>query len=128
MTIYVQFSDETETKIIMTFAGPQNPEYWNNLGEVEENDPRYLEWLNPTPSTGELAAAARLTRDGLLRDICDTGVLMIQRELRMTSDSERITYLNGKLIEVDQYAVALQGIPEQAGFPQTITWPVAPTK
>jgi hypothetical protein len=125
---YVQFSDETQTTIIRVFGSPQDPSWYTNLGEVEDDDPRYLAYLNPQPSTEELAASARKDRDSLLRDICDTAVLMIQRELRMTVDTDRITYLNAKLVEVDEYAVALQNVPEQEGFPQTIVWPVAPTR
>jgi len=82
---------------------------------------------NTSPPSDVLAIAARQIRDGLLRNICDAGVLMIQRELRLTSDPARITYLNAKLQEVDEYAVLLLGVPEQPSFPQTITWPVAPT-
>jgi len=127
-TIYVQFEDETQTKIVTIFGSAQDPEYWSNLGEIQDDDPRYLAYINPQPSTAFLAAAARAERTSLLRDVCDAGVLMIQRELRLTSDPERITYLNGKLVEVDEYAVALQAIPDQPGFPQTIDWPTAPTR
>ena len=44
MTRYVQFSDETEIEIVSVFCGPQDPKIHDNLGEVEEDDPRYLEF------------------------------------------------------------------------------------
>jgi hypothetical protein len=44
MTLYVQFSDSTETEIVSVFCGPQDPEHHSNLGEVEEGDQRYLDF------------------------------------------------------------------------------------
>ncbi len=80
------------------------------------------------PSNAELADSARLTRDSFLRNIYDPRILMAQRALRMASSPEEVAYSEGKIVELDNYAVYLQGIPEQAGFPQAIVWPVAPTK
>lgn len=48
--LYVQFSDETETVIISYFASPQNPEYYDFLGEVEVDDPRYVIFYNSMPN------------------------------------------------------------------------------
>lgn len=45
MTIHVQFEDETEANICTVFCGPQDPEVWANLGEVEQDDPRYVEFM-----------------------------------------------------------------------------------
>ncbi len=44
MTLYVQFSDSTETEIVSVFCGPQDPDIHSNLGEVEGDDPRYLDF------------------------------------------------------------------------------------
>lgn len=44
--IYVNFTDETNTEIAASFASPQSPEVYKFLGEVEENDPRYIEYLS----------------------------------------------------------------------------------
>lgn len=123
--VFVQFSDENESEIIMAFSEAQDPEKWPNIGEVEDDDPRYLAYINPRP---QLAEAARKTRDDLLRSVCDVGVLAIQRELRLGPTIERKTYLNAKLLEIDRYAVALQAVPQQEGFPETIDWPVVPTE
>lgn len=85
-------------------------------------------YVPPAPSDEALAGAARLERENLMRSVCDPGILMAQRTLRMAQTPEEIAYAEGKIIELDAYAFALQNIPDQPGFPQTIIWPVAPTK
>ena len=81
----------------------------------------------PQPSNEELAVSARMLRDKYLRSIYDPGILMAQRALRLASSQEEISYAEGKISELDAYAEALQNIPQQPGFPQTIIWPEAPT-
>lgn len=82
----------------------------------------------PGPSQEELAFQARLNRDQLLKSVYDPGINMALRALRMAGTPEAQSYAEGKIIELDNYAQALEGVPEQQGFPQTIDWPVAPTK
>ena len=124
--MYVQFSDDTHTIIVSVFGNAQDPEIYPNQGEVEEDDPRYLAYINPQPTITELSAAARQQRDILFRTVSDPGTLMAQRALRLATTPEGIAYAQGKLAEMDAYAIALQGIAEQAGFPATINWPIAP--
>lgn len=38
MTVYVQFSDSTKTKIIAVFGSPQDPDNYPNYMEIEESD------------------------------------------------------------------------------------------
>lgn len=78
------------------------------------------------PSTDRLAADVRAKRDNLLSTIYDKGVLIVQRAIRLNGDADG--KLAAKLHDLDEYAVALQNVPEQPGFPQTITWPTAPTE
>lgn len=80
------------------------------------------------PSDEILAENARTMRNQLLRSVYDPGILMAQRALRMASTPEEESYAEGKIIELDNFAEALQDIPDQIGFPQTIDWPVTPTK
>lgn len=73
-------------------------------------------------------SVVRTERDRLLRSVYDPGINMALRALRMTSAPEEQSYAEGKVIELDNYAQALEDIPEQSDFPQTIVWPIAPTK
>lgn len=128
MTKYVQFSDSTHTVVVGVYGGPQ-PEGWHeNYGEVEDDDPRYLAYVEPWNTPAGKAAAARAERDSQLRTIYDPGILMAQRALRLASTPEEVAYAEGKILELDTYAEALAGIPEQPGFPQTVVWPAVPTK
>ena len=74
-----------------------------------------------------LAQTARFERDRQLREIYDRGTQMVRRELEMTEDSIYIDKLKNKLLELHQYAVLLQNVPEQAAFPKTISWPEIPS-
>jgi hypothetical protein len=47
--IHVEFTDETETVIKASYAGPQDPADHPYMGEVEEDDPRYLAFLAQFP-------------------------------------------------------------------------------
>ena len=93
-------------------------------GMTEATDAQIASAKAPTPD--QLATSARSQRDALLSDVYDKGVLMIQRAIRLNGDADGS--LAAKLHALDEYAVALQNVPEQAGFPQTITWPTAPTE
>lgn len=77
-----------------------------------------------------IANDARIKRDTLLSIVYDRGVFMVQRAIRNTdpTNTTQISYLNGKLVELDDYAKLLQDVPDQAGFPMTIAWPEQPTK
>ncbi|AIS96803.1 hypothetical protein BTHA_2670 [Burkholderia thailandensis MSMB59] len=48
-TIYVQFSDSTETSICSYFSNPQDPDVYHNQGEVDLSDPRYKEFYASLP-------------------------------------------------------------------------------
>lgn len=49
MNINVQFSDKTESTITTLFGGPQSPDNFNFLGEVELSDPRYITFYDSLP-------------------------------------------------------------------------------
>jgi hypothetical protein len=44
MKIQVQFKDETKAVIVAAFGCSQDPEVFPNQGEVDNDDPRYLEF------------------------------------------------------------------------------------
>lgn len=91
----------------------------------------FEELLDPIPTgptIDDRKALARLNRDDELKNYYDLGVAMCLRGIRMTTDPEKILYFNAKLAELDIYAVELQAVPEQPGFPDIIDWPSKPTQ
>lgn len=76
-----------------------------------------------------IAGLARTERDRQLREIYDAGTQMIRRELETHPlDPTYESQLLAKRTELHAYARLLQAIPDQAGFPETITWPAIPTE
>lgn len=45
MNVHVKFSDASQTSIVASFCGQQDPVMHENLGEVEKDDPRLLAFL-----------------------------------------------------------------------------------
>lgn len=57
MTVYVQFADDKELDVIATFGSPQNPDDYQNYGEIDDVDPRltdYLKRLDPAAVAPEV--------------------------------------------------------------------------
>lgn len=50
MSLYVQFSDATETVIVSFFACPQDPKVWPNQGSIETNDARWKTYYDSQPT------------------------------------------------------------------------------
>jgi lysine/ornithine N-monooxygenase len=44
MSIYIQFEDETKTKVVSWYTRQPKVDSEPFLGEVEANDPRYMEY------------------------------------------------------------------------------------
>lgn len=116
-----------------------NPEFLLSLVDITGITPMPQPWwlydgtsfIDPAtipPDPEFLASQARAQRDSLLISIYDKGISMALRALRMATTPEQTAYAQGKVIELDLYAEALLAVPEQPGFPQTIVWPVTPTK
>lgn len=57
MKINIQFADSTEQTIVAYFSCPQDPDAWPNQGTVEDNDPRYIAFINPPETLAQKAAA-----------------------------------------------------------------------
>ena len=106
----------------ITGLDPQPEIFWTYDG-VDFSAPVVI-----TPDSAQLANNARLERERQLRATYDPGINMALRALRMASTPEQTAYAEGKIEELDAFAEALIGIPDQPGFPQTIIWPIAPTK
>ena len=65
-TLYVQFSDSTQTAIIATFSSPQDPTVYPNQGTLDSEDPIYLEYINPGYSLAGQEEAIMLAIQGAL--------------------------------------------------------------
>jgi hypothetical protein len=52
-TIFVQFTDSTDSSIMSVFAGPQDPAYFPNQGEMPSDDQRYVTYYNNIPQYPE---------------------------------------------------------------------------
>ncbi|QMV32425.1 hypothetical protein 8G_00031 [Ralstonia phage Hyacinthe] len=46
--IYVQFSDSSQTAVVGVFASPQNANVYANQAQIDDSDPRYLAFVNPS--------------------------------------------------------------------------------
>lgn len=57
-TIYVQFSDNSETTVVSVFGNAQDPAVFPNQGEIADTDSRYLAFLHPAPTPAINATAA----------------------------------------------------------------------
>lgn len=75
--------------------------------------------VDHVPSTEELASAARTQRDAMISDVA-WRYERHARELRLS------LIPTDDLATLDTYMQALADLTKQAGFPDSITWPVAP--
>lgn len=64
--MHVQFTDETQVRIDTVFAGPQDPAYYPNQGEIEDVDPRYLAFMHPELQPEAILKARQYQKDALL--------------------------------------------------------------
>jgi hypothetical protein len=81
----------------------------------------------PAPNTEELAALARAERDRLMREVYDPAMMQLLRRHRTAVTAGADTAeINASIAAWDAYAIALEGVPEQAGFPNEIVWPQEP--
>ena len=79
----------------------------------------FADYVAPTQAELDAATAAqvRSERDNILTTVVDPLVSNPLRWSDLTSD---------KQAEWSQYRTDLLGVPQQAGFPNTITWPTQP--
>lgn len=59
MKVFVQFTDGNKKTIQSTFGNAQDPDVYQNQGEVAESDPRYLAFINP-PAPAEVDPVDKL--------------------------------------------------------------------
>ncbi|WP_063625076.1 tail fiber assembly protein [Paraburkholderia mimosarum] len=106
----VEITDETHRELL-------DGQSAGKIMSVDEQGGAVL--LDPPPPTDEqLAAGARSQRDALLFDT--DWVTTRQSEVKPPPLSQ------AEYFAVLAYRQALRDVPQQAGFPQSINWPVAP--
>lgn len=118
MIVYVRL-DETGTKVVSLFGGPQDPEVYPNLAEIEDDDPRYLAFMSPPPDYLVLAIAERDQR------LAEATIRIAP--LQDAVDLEEATAAEIALLKRwKKYRVDLSRIEQQPGFPTDVVWPVIP--
>lgn len=79
------------------------------------------------PSIEKIAEEVRLKRERLFREIYDPALMLLLR-MQRTSPSAQQAAIASKIEELDAYAILLQDIPSQPGFPTDVIWPIMPSK
>ena len=118
---YVQFSDSQETKIVTVFGCPQDPVYWPNQGTVEDDDPRYLEFLNPQPTPEQLLAEKQAQKSQLLTS-ASIAMTPIYMALQLGDATDDVT-VSAKAWRA--YYVALEAVDITVDSP---AWPTPPSQ
>ena len=80
---------------------------------IKNGDLDVADYVEPTVDVEDLATKIRMQRNNLLK----------QTDYLMMSD---YPISDDRLAKVKIYRQALRDIPEQSGFPRTITWPEKP--
>jgi hypothetical protein len=63
-----------------------------------------------------------------MREVYDPAVMQFLRKRRvLSSASDDVAGIDARLAEWDAYADALEVVPDQPGFPNSIEWPEAPS-
>lgn len=75
----------------------------------------------PAPTTEQLASQARAERDARLSDTN----WLVERH-REEQETGATTLTAQEYTELLAYRQALRDVPQQAGFPETIDWPILP--
>lgn len=119
MNIWVQFSDATQLRITSVFWSPQDPTDWPDLVELQDDDPRYLAFINPQPTQEEILAAKEAKRQLLMNSasIAMTPVFLAL-QLGDATDDETLSAKAWRA-----YYVALQAVDISVDNPE---WPVSP--
>ncbi|SAK88303.1 hypothetical protein AWB77_04770 [Caballeronia fortuita] len=56
MTVFVQFADSTEKRIVSVFGCEQDPSVWPNQGQVGDDDPRLEAFQNGLPDQFDVSS------------------------------------------------------------------------
>ncbi|WP_448647201.1 phage tail protein [Pseudomonas mohnii] len=122
--MFVQFSDESQTKVISIFGCPQDEAVWPNQGEVDEDDPRYLAFHPVLPLAGlsDVEAAGRAWRNVEIARVTwlrDRHRDELELEMETTLTAEQYA-------ELLAYIRDLRDWPQSPEFPAEDSRPVVP--
>ncbi|PVZ56577.1 hypothetical protein C9422_18825 [Pseudomonas sp. B1(2018)] len=131
-TIYVQIIDG---RITAVFWSPQDPEYWPGLVVMEDDDQRYLDFLNPHESIlavqsaklqelTQLAAAQKVALINRISTLNDS----IELEMATPEEVAELPVRTAQLKQWKTYAVLLGRVTGQTGWPPEVTWPTQPAE
>lgn len=116
MTVFVQFSEASKKQVVAEFGGPQAGEFYPYQGELAEDDPRYVAFIELiaaiTVSKPEVAACAwrdaEIVRVAWLRD-------RHRDELELGDETT---------VSAEQYTELLAYIRDLRDWPATADFPV----
>ncbi len=128
-----QFVQIIDNKVTALFSCFQDPDVWPGVIEVEDDDPRYVAFINPPPdllainsavlqSANQLAAAqktALANRIGVIKDA-------IEFEEATPAELAELPVRETQLTAWKRYAVLLGRVTAQAGWYATVVWPEQP--
>lgn len=120
--IYVQFESADQTNIKAVFWAPQDPDVWPGVVQLEDDDERYLEFLNPTPTFEQVLASARVKRDRLV-SYATLKINPLQDAVDIDeATGEDLVLLNGW----KKYRSDLGKAEGRPGWPESTQWPSPP--
>ncbi|KAB0509695.1 tail fiber assembly protein [Pseudomonas moorei] len=130
---YVQFSDSSEVSVVSVFGNPQDPGEYPNQGEVQDDDPRYLAFINPPPDmlalqSAKLQALTQLTvaQKQALANRISTLNDAIDLEMATPEEEAELPIRTAQLKQWKTYAVLLGRVTSQIGWPPEVVWPAQP--
>ena len=121
--MYVQFLDESRSRIIAHFCGPQPYFEGDVMGEVDENDPRFLAYVAGTTfAVFPESDAARAWRDTEIIRV----TWLRDRHRDETEIGSDTTLTVEQYAELLAYIKALRDWPAALEFPTEESRPVVP--
>ena len=120
--INVQFAAKGSDTIVAVFSGPQDPDAYPNLGEVNEDDERYISFMGAMSQVQSPTVDITAKRDNLLAlAAIRMAPLQDAVDLGKATDGDIAALTAWKLYRID-----LGRLSDQPGYPADIEWPTPP--
>jgi hypothetical protein len=137
---YIQIVDGV---VVAAFTSPQDASVWAGIEEVEDDDLRYLSFVNPPPDylainsaklqqLTQLAAAQKTALANRISDL-ESAIENIgiegQEEFAATSDEQaEYPVRKTQLTKWKNYSILLGRVTAQTGWYSVVTWPAQPAE